>query len=515
MPPPHQQLALLPRPTRVSRRSGHFVLDPHTRVHADSGAQEAADLLRALLRPATGLSLGPSPDGRIVLALDPALSGLGEEGYGLTVGPDALLLRAARPAGLLHGVQTIRQLLPPAALGSAPVRRTRWELPCVQITDTPRLARRGFMIDVARHFQPVEWLHHLTDLLALHKLNVLQLHLTDDQGWRLPVADYPLLTEIGGHRAESAGDGVPHGGSYTTEELRALVAYAAARGVTVVPEIEMPGHARAALAAYPELGNHPSVRHEVWTRWGVCENVFGVHDATLDFCRTVLDEVMDAFPSRYVHLGGDECPKAEWYTSPSALERVREAGLPGPEALHTWFMGQVGDHLVEHGRHPLGWTESGEDLPESFTVLPWRDADHGHVAARRGHDVIMAPYRTSYFDYPQSDHPAEPPGQPGLLTLRDVYEAEAVPTSWEAPAARHVLGVQAQLWSEYAPTPAHLEYLAFPRLTALAERGWSARRDWDGFALRLDHHQERLDALGVRGRRWTATATPPPGEETA
>lgn len=513
MPAAHQQLALLPRPTRVSRRAGRFVLDPHTRVHAGPGTAQAADLLRALLTPATGLTLGPADEGRVVLALDEALGGLGEEGYGLTVGPDALLLRAARPAGLLHGVQTLRQLLPPAALGDAPVRRTRWELPCVQITDTPRLARRGVMVDVARHLQPLAWLHRLVDLLALHKLNVLHLHLTDDQGWRMPVPALPRLTEVGAHRAESAGDGVPHGGHYTTAELHGLVAHAASRGVTVVPEIELPGHVRAALAAYPHLGNFPDTQHEVWTRWGVCENILGVHDEALAFCRTVLDEVMDVFPSPYVHVGGDECPITEWHTAPSARERVRAAGLPGPQALHGWFMGQIGAHLVAHGRRPLAWTESGADLPGSFTALAWRDAAHGHEAARAGHDVIMAPYRTSYLDYPQSGDPAEPAGQPGLLTLRAVYEAETVPRSWEAEAARRVLGTQAQLWSEYAPTPAHLEYLAFPRLAALAERAWSTHQDWTGFTRRLDHHQERLDALGVQGRRWTAT--PPPGEETA
>ena len=268
---------LIPHPTRLTTAPGRFTFDEDTTVRAGGGALGAARLLHTLLAPATGLPLRPSPAGEVVLALDPALGALGDEGYALTVGPKAVLLRAARPAGLLHGVQTIRQLLPPQALSERPVAGVPWRLPCVEITDVPRLRWRGAMLDVARHFQPVSFLRRFVDLLALHKLNVLHLHLTDDQGWRMPVAAYPLLTEVGGVRTQTvlgrAGseghDGRPHAGAYTAAELRTLVAYAAERGVAVVPEIEMPGHARAALAAYPWLGNVPERRLGVWTRWGV------------------------------------------------------------------------------------------------------------------------------------------------------------------------------------------------------------------------------------------------------
>ncbi|WP_037931793.1 beta-N-acetylhexosaminidase [Streptomyces sp. SPB78] len=513
MPAPREPLALVPRPLKLARRFGSFALGPGTAVRIAPGAEGAASLLRELLTPATGFPLPAAPDGEIILALDPALGGTGEEGYGLTVAPDAVLLRAARPAGLLHGVQTLRQLLPAEALLPGAVRAERWELPCVEITDRPLLPRRGFMIDVARHFQPVSWLRRLVDLLALHKLNVLQLHLTDDQGWRMPVPALPRLTEIGGVRAETLGDGVPHGGAYSTAELRGLVAYAEARGVEIVPEIEVPGHTRAAIAAYPHLGNDPARTLPVWTRWGVCDTVLGMGEESLDFVRTVLDEVMDVFPSRHVHVGGDECPSTEWHHSPSALNRVRTERLPGPDALRGWFLGQVGRHLAAHGRVPFGWSENGTDLPPGFTVLPWRDTDHGLAAARRGHRVITSAYRTSYLDYPQHPGPGEPPGQPGLLTLRQVYEADPVPPGWEPEAARQVVGRQAALWSEYAPTPAHLEYLAFPRLTALAERAWSPRRDWDDFGARLTRHRLRLDALGVRGAD-RFSDTPPTGEET-
>ncbi|MFD9301396.1 beta-N-acetylhexosaminidase [Streptomyces sp. NPDC060048] len=508
-------LALVPRPDSVTARPGRFALDHRTGLRAGPGAGAAADLLRELLTPVTGLPLAPDPDGRIVFLLAPGDKALGAEGYALTVHPDEVLLLAARPEGLLRGVQTLRQLLPPEALapgaptgGGAPPRTPApdWSLPCVRITDRPRFAWRGAMLDVARHFQPAAYLRRFVDLLALHKLNVLHLHLTDDQGWRMPVAAYPRLTEIGGRRAESAGDGIPHQGSYTRAELVGLVAYAARRGVSVVPEIEMPGHARAALAAYPELGNRPGVRLEPWTSWGVCENVLGVHDGVLDFCRAVLDEVADVFPAPYVHVGGDECPRTEWERSPAARARIAAAGLSGPGALHGWFLGAVATHLAGLGRRPLGWTDTGSELPAAFTAMAWRDAEHGAAAALRGHDVIMAPYRSTYLDYPQSADPGEPRGQDGVLDLRGVYDNEPVPAHWEPEAARRVLGTQAQLWTEYARTPAQLEYLAFPRLCALADTAWSAHRDWPDFRRRLDHHETRLAALGVHGRSPHRTA---------
>ncbi|MGW0549447.1 beta-N-acetylhexosaminidase [Streptomyces altiplanensis] len=497
---PRPGLGLVPTPSQLSLTQGWFTFDDATAIRAAPGAEPAAALLRTLLAPATGLPLPLAADGRVVLLLDPGLTGLGTQGYGLTVGGDAVLLRAARPEGLLHGVQTVRQLLPPAALSAEPVRGTRWSVPCVQITDVPRFAWRGAMLDVARHFQPVSFLRRFTDLLALHKLNVLHLHLTDDQGWRMPVAAYPRLTEVGG---------VPHGGAYTREELSALVAYAADRGVTVVPEIEMPGHVRAALAAYPHLGNRPERRLEVWNRWGVCDTVLGVHDEVLGFCRTVLDEVMETFPSPYVHIGGEECPATEWHHAPAALARVAAEGLSGPEALHGWFMERIGAFLGARGRRPLGWTATGDDLPAAFTALAWREGDHGLAAARRGQDVIMAPYRSTYLDYPQSALPEEPPGQPGeVVGLRTVYETDPAPAHWEPAAAARVLGTQAQLWTEYVPTPAHAEYLAFPRLCALADTAWSGGHDWPGFQARLHHHSARLDALKVAGRPSTIRLRP-------
>lgn len=509
MPAPRPEHILVPRPAKVSSRPGRFTLDPDTGIRAYPGAEGAADLLRTLLTPATGLPLAPSATGRIVLALDPQLGGLGEEGYGLTIGPDSVLLRAARPAGLLCGVQTIRQLLPAEVLSDTARRDGPWTLPCVEISDVPAHAWRGTMLDVARHFQPVSYLRRYVDLMALHKLNTLHLHLTDDQGWRMPVAAYPRLTGIGGHRAQSMSgppggapetyDGVPHSGAYTRQELRGLVRYAAARGVRVVPEIEMPGHARAALAAHPELGNTPSRRLGVWTRWGVCDTVFGVHEEVFDFCRTVLEEVMDVFPSPYIHIGGEECPTTEWENSPAARERAAAEGLPDARALHGWFMGRIGSFLVERGRRPVGWAETGTELPLDFTVMTWREPAHARAAARRGHQVIAAHHRATYLDYPQTTDPGEPASQPGPpVDLRTVHGRRPLTDGWDPAEAARLLGTQAQLWTEYASTPERIEYLTFPRLCALADRAWSGGgRDWHGFMARLGGHTARLDALGV------------------
>ncbi|MET7759235.1 beta-N-acetylhexosaminidase [Streptomyces sp. NPDC005389] len=493
------QPRLVPEPTHLQLLPGTFTFTDSTALKVSPGAEGAAGLLRTLLGPATGLPLPARADGSVVLALDRALTGLGEEGYGLTVGAEGVLLRAARPQGLLAGVQTLRQLLPVEALRAEPVAGVAWSVPCAQITDTPRFPWRGSMLDVARRFRPVSYLRRYVDLLALHKLNVLHLHLTDDQGWRMPVAALPRLAEVGG---------VPHGGAYTRTELAGLVAYAAERGVTVVPEIEMPGHVRAALAAYPELGNHPGRTYDVWDRWGVCDTILGVHDGALDFCRTVLDEVMDVFPSSYVHIGGEECPTTEWHDSPAARRRAAEEGLPGPAGLHGWFMERIGRHLLDAGRLPLSWTENGADLPPYFTVMPWRDADHGRTAVRRGHRVVMAPHRTTYLDYPQSTSPAEPPGQAGeVVDLRTVHGNEPAPADWTPAEAAQVLGSQVQLWTEYVPTTAHAEYLTFPRLCALAEVVWTGRHDWPGFQERLRHHRTRLDTLGVP-RRLPPAPTP-------
>ncbi|WP_086851819.1 beta-N-acetylhexosaminidase [Amycolatopsis kentuckyensis] len=475
---------LIPRPAQLTRHAGSCV---PTGILAGLGTHGPARLLAAY----TGLPLvhnGPA----IRLARKP---GLGPEEYTLEVTPGRALLTASTEAGLLAGVQTIRQLSP--------------RLPCLTIRDAPRLPWRGVLLDVARHFMPLEFLREFVDLLALHKYNVLHLHLTDDQGWRIEIRGRPRLTEVGAWRAESmvgpAGsnvfDGVPHGGFYTQRELRELVAFAAGRGVRIVPEIDLPGHVRAALAAYPSLGNRPETALPVWTEWGISPDILGVHDEAFAFCRDVLEQVAGVFPSPYLHIGGDECPTTQWETSPVARATAARLGVR-PAELHPWFLGRLKDVVTDLGRRAVCWDETGHAagrLPADLVVTAWRDAAHGALAISRGHQVVMAPHTSTYFDYRQSEDSDEPPHGP-VTTLEDVYRFD--PLEGGLPVATGtspgVLGTQAQLWTEHAPTPGHVRHLAFPRLCALAERAWSPPgRGYADFHQRLTGHLDRLRALGA------------------
>jgi hexosaminidase len=515
-------VALVPRPAELALHPGRFVIPATLNLCAGPGAGRAADLLAHYLGDDRARTNAPDTPGIRLDLVETADRRLGNdrgpadrESYALQIRTERVTLSAPQEAGLFHGVQTLRQLLPAGAADPAAASGTVWSWPCLTIRDAPRLPWRGVLLDVARHFMPPQFLYRFVDLLALHKLNVLHLHLTDDQGWRIEIDGLPLLTEIGAWRAQSmigpAGsdrfDGVPHGGYYTRRELTSLVQYAAARGIRIVPEIDLPGHARAALAAYPRVGNEPDRRLSVWTSWGVSEDIFGVHDEALDFCREVLGQTLGLFPGRYIHIGGDECPTRQWETSAAARARVRELGLGSPAELHGWFLSQMRDFLAEHGRRAVCWDETGHAadarLPADVALTAWREVEHGRRAVRRGHQVIMAPHLSTYFDYPQRDHPDEPPGHPqGITTLRDVYRFEplagalhvADPDDGLRPG---VLGTQAQLWTEFAPTPAHVEYLAFPRLCALAEVAWSGTRDYADFTARLARHAGLLRALGV------------------
>jgi len=486
---------IIPKPVHLVRSPGSFVLSPHSAISASGEAVAVARLLQSYV------DLPIRPDGDVVLEQ----RGDGEA-YELSVTPDQVRLTGS-VAGLRHAVQSLRQLLDD-------------EIPFVEVRDAPRFSWRGAMLDVARHFMPITYLRRLIDQIASYKLNVLHLHLTDDQGWRMPISRHPALTAMGGHRTESmvgpAGsttyDGIPHGGAYTKEELRALVSYATQRGVTIVPEIEMPGHARAALAAYPRLGNFPGRELPVWTGWGVSEALFGVQEQTFGFLRDVLTEVMEVFPSPHIHIGGDECPAAEWETSPLAAARIATEGLSGPSALHGWFLGRISEFLVAHGRRPICWDdgEHPDGLPRQAAVMIWRDPSHGLEAVRRGHQLVMAPFRSTYLDYPQSAN-GEPPGQPaGVVSLEDVYRNDPLPADWDAECAARVLGTQGQLWTEFVRTPEHAEYLAFPRLCALAESAWSAERDWAGFQSRLAAHAPMLARIAPHHR----PLRPPPDTGT-
>jgi hexosaminidase len=524
------RIAVIPQPTRLTPGNGEFVITSGTTIWADDASAALGRQLAASLAPATGFTLevrsgGDAPAGSIQLRRDTSLApGLGREGYRLDVRPDGVVAQAAEPAGLFYAIQTIRQLLPPEIFRSSthpPAVGTRagltWSMPAVEIEDVPRFQWRGAHLDVARHFMPKEFVKKYIDLLALHKMNSFHWHLTEDQGWRIEIKKYPRLTEVGAWRTETVVgrpnrdttkntyDGMRHGGFYTQDDVREVVAYAAQRFVNVVPEIEMPGHAQAAIAAYPWLGNHPNRQLEVWTRWGVNENILNAEPRTIAFMQNVLAEVIELFPSKFIHVGGDEAVKTQWRSSPRAQARIRELRLKNAEELQSWFIRQMDAFLAARGRRLVGWDEILEGgLAPGATVMSWRGVRGGIAAARAGHDVVMAPTTYTYFDYYQSaNRDSEPLAIGGLLPLDSVYGFEPIPAELEPQYAKHVLGAQGQVWTEYMPTPRHVEYMAFPRLTALAEVVWTPRerKDWADFSRRLEVHLRRLDGLQVNYRK--------------
>ncbi|PJE94042.1 beta-N-acetylhexosaminidase [Streptomyces carminius] len=529
---------LVPRPRSVTATGGAgFVPGPGTTLDAGPGTEDTARLLRAALGAATGLPLPPptasaagSGDGGgggggdvIRLRVDGAVAAaLGPEGYRLEVTADGAELRGGGPAGAFWATQTLRQLLGPDAYRRAPLPGRARSLPPVRIEDAPRFAWRGLLLDVARHFTPKEGVLRWLDLLAAHRLNVLHLHLTDDQGWRLEVARFPRLTEVGawrprtriGHGASTLWDERPHGGFYTRDDIREIVAYAAERHITVVPEIDIPGHSRAAVAAHPELGNTdvPGLTAPgVWTDWGISPDVLAPTEEVLRFYEGVLTEVLDLFPGEFVHIGGDECPRDQWRASPAARERAAELGLDGVDGLQGWFTRHFGHWLAERGRRLVGWDEildgtpgDGADPGPGAVITSWRGYGGGIAAARAGHDVVMCPEQQVYLDHRQDGGPDEPVPIGYVRTLRDVYAFEPVPPELAGTAAeRHVLGAQANLWTEAVEDQRRADYQAFPRLAAFAEAVWAplGARDRADFEGRMDRtHYARLDALGVAYR---------------
>ncbi|THA27787.1 beta-N-acetylhexosaminidase [Streptomyces sp. RKND-216] len=504
---------------------GPFTFTGTTAVEAGPGTAGAARLLRSALGAATGLPLPPRRSGDegpyVALAVDDDgfAAGPGLEAYRLDVDAGGVRITGGGVVGVHHGVQTLRQLLPPAAYRRAPVRSGPWTVPPVHVEDAPRFRWRGHLLDVARHFQPKDDVLRCLDLLALHKLNVLHLHLTDDQGWRLQIRRHPRLTEVGawrprtrlGHRASPLWDERPHGGFYTHDDIREIVAYAAERHITVVPEIDVPGHSQAAVAAHPELGNADAVDTAalgVWTDWGVSPHVLAPTDRTLRFYEEVLEEVLELFPSPWIHVGGDEVPTGEWRASPAAQDRIRTEGLSGEPALHAWFVSHFARHLAARGRRAVGWDEildaGAGRLPPDAVVSSWRGYAGGIAAAEAGHDVVMCPEQQVYLDHRQHPGEVEPVPLGYVRTLEDVYRFEPVPPRLAGtPAAARVLGAQANMWTEAAETRQRVDYQTHPRLAAFAEVVWSdlpppAARLFDDFRDRLEGaHLARLDALGV------------------
>ncbi|PZF10253.1 beta-N-acetylhexosaminidase [Curtobacterium sp. MCPF17_011] len=523
---------LIPRPRYRNDSSGTFTIDERTRISAEPATESTAQYLQQVLRASTRLPLSGADDPdapvialRIAATPEDLPAGPGEdreESFRLTVTPDAVTVEGGGAAGVFYGVQALLQLLPADVYRRGQVRTAAWTLPATVVEDAPAFAWRGVMLDVARHFRTKAEVLRVIDQLAAHRINRMHFHLTEDQGWRIEIKKYPRLTEVGSWRRESqvgahvpdadgvlqvAGyDGRPHGGFYTQDDIREIVAYAEDRFVTVVPEIETPGHVRAALAAYPELGVHPERRVEVWTEWGVAHDVLNADDSTVQFFKDVFDEVVALFPSAYIGLGGDECPKDQWEDDPRTQERIRQLRLEDEEQLQAWIIGQLAAHIESHGRRAFGWDEilEGGTLSPSATVVSWRGMRGAVTAARRGHDVISTPDDQVYLDYRQSDLPNEPIPVSIVLTVDDVYAFDPVPSSLTEAERAHVIGGQANMWTEHVDTVRRLDYQLFPRVVALSEALWSADvagpRDVADFRQRLTEHLTRLDALGVEYR---------------
>jgi hexosaminidase len=528
-------VAIIPAPREVVESGAVFELrsDAVIAVTGGEDARRVAAQFTDRLAGVAGLALTIATDGstagatqrgsaaapRVRFELQPGAT-LPAEGYRLLVATDHVTLTASDVAGLRHGAVTLWQLAAVAstaggdtnrspAAGSKPKSVT---LPTVRIDDAPQFRWRGLMLDSARHYQSPAFIERYVDWMALHKFNVLHWHLTDDQAWRLEIERYPRLTEVGAWRVPAGRaaqrdldpvTGKPHryGGYYTPQTVRHLVQYAAERGITIVPEIEMPGHASATLAAYPDLGLGSVTPGVVPADWGIYTNLFNVEEATFAFFENVLREVMALFPGTYVHVGGDEAVKDQWRASPRVQERMRELGVRDEAALQGYFVARIGRFLAQHGRRLVGWDEilEGGIAPDA-TVMSWRGVDGARTAAQSGHDAVLAAWPTLYFDNRQGAAATEPPGRGRVVGLRDVYEFDTRVSGLTEEQLRHVIGVQGNVWTEHIRTEERVEWMTWPRAAAVAELGWTptVRRDYADFRKRVEAALPWYRAVGLR-----------------
>ncbi len=487
---------LLPIPSHVVERGGSFRLSPSEAIRVpprDRGAAAAAEYLSQLLRRSNGLQLQLRQRSGAIRFV--RKRGFPAEGYSVSSDRNGVVVTASTDSGLLYGAVTTWQL----ATGDRPNL-----IPALTIRDAPRFRWRGVMLDSARHFQSPEFVRQLIDWMAVNKLNVLHWHLVDDQGWRLEIKKYPRLTEVGGWRVPATAPGAPPlprvGGYYTQDEVRRIVAYAAERNVTIVPEIEMPGHALSALRAYPQLGTGAPIPAEVESDWGVFPWLYNIDDGTFDFLEDVLTEVMALFPSRYIHVGGDEAVKDQWKASPKIQARMKALGIASEDALQSWFMARIGGFLAAHGRRMIGWDEILQGgIPHNATIMSWQGTAGAIAAAKAGHDSVLSPAPTLYFDNRQGFSPIEPPGRGNFIDLATVYAFDPAPKELTPSERGHILGLQGNLWTEHVRTEERAEWNLFPRASAVSEIGWSQhpRHDFADFIDRLVPQMERMRTLGL------------------
>ncbi len=511
-PSPRPEVNIIPQPETVTNLEGTFTLNTATKILINNESEEMKNIASYLSLHTemfygisnTEVSYSETLLGNSVfIKLDPTLNS-GKEGYHLIVDSKGITLEASAPNGLFYGIQTIIQLMP---AGKQKVSEV--VLPSIEITDAPRFSWRGLHLDVGRHFMPKEFVLKFIDYMAMHKFNTFHWHLTEDQGWRIEIKKYPKLTEVGSKRKETlvghaeaskVYDGIPYGGFYTQEEVKEIVNYAAKRYITVVPEIEMPGHALAALASYPALGCTGG-SYEVGTRWGIFDDVFCAgNDATFAFLQDVMDEIIPLFPGEYFHIGGDECPKKRWEKCPLCQKRMRDNGLKNEQELQSYFVQRIEKYLNGKGKRMIGWDEILDGgLSPNATVMSWRGEEGGIAAAKQKHFVVMAPWNYCYFCLYQSDPKTEPLAIGGDLSLEKVYSYEPIPSTLSEADSKFILGAQGNVWTEYMKTPEMVEYMTYPRAAALSEVVWSPKklRNYASFKNRMRSQIKRYDALGI------------------
>jgi hexosaminidase len=515
-----QDIDIIPKPTRADTRPGSFTITPATAiVLAESGLERSAQFLNDYLQKFYGFKLPvlrntSSHKNNIVLdieQIDHPVPGA----YAMIVSSNGIEIGGAGPVGTFYAVQSLIRLLPMEKTKSLTV-------PFAEIDDKPRFAYRGMHLDVGRHFFPVEFVKKYIDFIAMYKMNTLHWHLTEDQGWRIEIKKYPKLTQVGayrngtiiGHHPGKGNDNQRNGGYYTQEQVKDIVKYAADRYITVIPEIEMPGHASAAIAAYPQLSCFPneptrpatnvawsgdSTGKQVQQGWGVYPDVFAPTEYTFGFLQDVLDEVIPLFPGKYIHIGGDECPKSNWKRSDFCQQLIKEKGLKDEHGLQSYFIQRIEKYLNSKGRQIIGWDEILEGgLAPNATVMSWRGEKGGIEAARQKHNVIMTPGGWMYFDHSQTKK-EDSVTIGGYTTIQKVYSYEPIPDTLLPDETKYILGAQANVWTEYMSNPAKVEYMIFPRISALSEVLWADRqaRNWPGFEKRLKNEFKRYEWWNV------------------
>ena len=521
---------IVPKPNQIIPREGRFKLSNKVRLVVPPDAPEVKEIANGLaerLKLTARISLKETENANgkptICFVVE---EGMPKEGYKLSVTSNLITLSASQPNGFFYGVQTIFQLLPPAVYGKQMDKKANWSIPAVEIEDAPRFAYRGLMLDVCRHYVPIEYIYKFIDQLAMNKMNTFHWHLTDDQGWRIEIKKYPKLTEVGSKREKTlidyyyvnypqVFDEEEHGGYYTQEQIKDVVAYAASKYINVIPEIEMPGHALAALASYPELSCDSTQTYKVSPTWGVFEQVFCPSETTFKFFEGVMDEVVELFPSEYIHIGGDECPKTAWKNSTFCQQLIRQLGLRDDvtpskvdgvkhskeDKLQSYFVTRMEKYLNGKGRNIIGWDEILEGgLAPNATVMSWRGVEGGLNAAKAGHNAIMTPMPYAYLDFYQEDPAIAPTTIGGYTTLKKTYSYNPVPDDADELVKKHVIGMQGNIWREYMKNSDRTDYQAFPRAMAIAETGWTldANKNWRNFCERMVTVFERLKVMDTK-----------------